>query len=149
MRPTTNWRDRIVPINKKYPIAELMDACPKLPGLTNARRITFEYVMLRAVNDSPTDARALNQADRRHSAKVNLIRSMPGPAHPSNAPATRPLPAFSDIVFNAGYASPERTAARSRHHGCLRPVEEREHPQTQNRALTRRSRRLISRAAPS
>src|SRR5690606_31457101 len=70
---TDELRDRLVPLNRKYPIAELMAACRAYPGLSNARRITFEYVMLKGVNDSPADARALVRLLRNIPAKINLI----------------------------------------------------------------------------
>jgi 23S rRNA (adenine2503-C2)-methyltransferase len=102
-------RDRIVPINKKYPIAELMDACRTYPGLSNARRITFEYVMLKDVNDSPADARALVKLIAGIPAKVNLIPFNAWPGAPFECSTDRAIAAFSDIIFNAGYASPVRT----------------------------------------
>jgi 23S rRNA (adenine2503-C2)-methyltransferase len=102
-------RDRIVPINKKYPIAELMDACRTYPGLSNARRITFEYVMLKGVNDSPADARALVRLIAGVPAKVNLIPFNAWPGAPFECSSDQAIAAFSDIVFNAGYASPVRT----------------------------------------
>ena len=102
-------RDRIVPINKKYPIAELMDACRNYPGLSNARRITFEYVMLKGVNDSPADARALIKLIEGVPAKVNLIPFNAWPGAPFECASDKAIAAFSDIVFNAGYASPVRT----------------------------------------
>jgi 23S rRNA (adenine2503-C2)-methyltransferase len=102
-------RDRIVPINKKYPIAELMDACRNYPGLSNARRITFEYVMLRGVNDSPADAKALVKLISGIPAKVNLIPFNPWPGAPFECSSDAAIAAFSDIVFAAGYASPVRT----------------------------------------
>ncbi|HTH96461.1 MAG TPA: 23S rRNA (adenine(2503)-C(2))-methyltransferase RlmN [Stellaceae bacterium] len=102
-------RDRIVPINKKYPIAELMDACRNYPGLSNARRITFEYVMLKGVNDSPSDARALIKLIAGIPAKVNLIPFNAWPGAPFECASDEAIAAFSDIVFNAGYASPVRT----------------------------------------
>jgi 23S rRNA (adenine2503-C2)-methyltransferase len=102
-------RDRIVPINKKYPIAELMDACRTYPGLSNARRITFEYVMLKGVNDSPSDARALVKLIAGVPAKVNLIPFNAWPGAPFECSSDAAIAAFSDIVFNAGYASPVRT----------------------------------------
>ncbi|HEY2890365.1 MAG TPA: 23S rRNA (adenine(2503)-C(2))-methyltransferase RlmN [Dongiaceae bacterium] len=102
-------RDRIVPINKKYPIAELMDACRNYPGLSNARRITFEYVMLKGVNDSPADARALIKLIEGVPAKVNLIPFNAWPGAPFECATDKAIAAFSDIVFNAGYASPVRT----------------------------------------
>jgi 23S rRNA (adenine2503-C2)-methyltransferase len=106
---TDELRDRIVPINKKYPIAELMDACRTYPGLSNARRITFEYVMLKDVNDSPADARALVRLIAGIPAKVNLIPFNPWPGAPFDCSTDQAIAAFSDIVFNAGYASPVRT----------------------------------------
>jgi 23S rRNA (adenine2503-C2)-methyltransferase len=102
-------RDQIVPINKKYPIGELMDACRSYPGLSNARRITFEYVMLKGVNDSPADARALVRLIAGIPAKVNLIPFNPWPGAPFECSSEAAIAAFSDIVFNAGYASPVRT----------------------------------------
>jgi 23S rRNA (adenine2503-C2)-methyltransferase len=102
-------RDRIVPINKKYPIAELMAALRDYPGLSNARRITFEYVMLRGVNDSPADARALVRLIAGIPAKVNLIPFNPWPGAPFECSSEDAIAAFSDIVFAAGYASPVRT----------------------------------------
>jgi len=102
-------RDRIVPINKKYPIAELMAALRDYPGLSNARRITFEYVMLKGVNDSPADAKALVRLIAGIPAKVNLIPFNPWPGAPFECSSAEAIAAFSDIVFNAGYASPVRT----------------------------------------
>src|SRR6185503_5218792 len=106
---TDELRDRIVPINKKYPIAELLKACRNYPGLNNARRITFEYVMLKDVNDSPADARALVRLLKGIPAKVNLIPFNPWPGAPFERSTPESIAAFSDIVFNAGYASPVRT----------------------------------------
>jgi 23S rRNA (adenine2503-C2)-methyltransferase len=106
---TDALRDRIVPINKKYPIAELMRACREYPGLSNARRITFEYVMLKDVNDSPADARALVALLEDIPAKVNLIPFNPWPGAPFECSSRRAIEAFSQIVFDAGYASPVRT----------------------------------------
>ena len=106
---TDELRDRIVPINKKYPIAELMEACRSYPGLSNARRITFEYVMLKGVNDAPADARALVKLIEGVPAKVNLIPFNPWPGAPFECSSNAAIAAFSDIVFNAGYASPVRT----------------------------------------
>jgi 23S rRNA (adenine2503-C2)-methyltransferase len=106
---TDELRDRIVPINKKYPIAELLQACRNYPGLNNARRITFEYVMLKDVNDSPADARALVRLLKGIPAKVNLIPFNPWPGAPFDRSTPEKIAAFSDIVFNAGYASPVRT----------------------------------------
>jgi len=106
---TDELREKIVPINKKYPIAELMDACRTYPGLSNARRITFEYVMLKGVNDSPADARALIKLIEGVPAKVNLIPFNAWPGAPFECSSNAAIAAFSDIVFEAGYASPVRT----------------------------------------
>ena len=106
---TDEIRDRIVPLNKKYPIRELMQACRDYPGLNNARRITFEYVMLRDVNDSPADARALVQLIKGIPAKVNLIPFNPWPGAPFERSTPEAIKTFSQIVFEAGYASPVRT----------------------------------------
>jgi 23S rRNA (adenine2503-C2)-methyltransferase len=102
-------RDRIVPINRKYPIAMLLDACRNYPGLSNARRITFEYVMLKDVNDSPAEARELVRLLRGIPAKVNLIPFNPWPGAPFECSTDAAIQRFSDIVFDAGYASPVRT----------------------------------------
>jgi 23S rRNA (adenine2503-C2)-methyltransferase len=102
-------RDRIVPINKKYPLAELLEACRTYPGLTNARRITFEYVMLKDVNDSPAEARELVRLLKEIPAKVNLIPFNPWPGAPFEWSTPEAITRFSDIVFDAGYASPVRT----------------------------------------
>ena len=102
-------RDQIVPINRKYPIAELLDACRNYPGLSNARRITFEYVMLIDVNDSPAEARELVRLLRGIPAKVNLIPFNPWPGAPFDCSTDTAIKRFSDIVFAAGYASPVRT----------------------------------------
>ncbi|HEX2580590.1 MAG TPA: 23S rRNA (adenine(2503)-C(2))-methyltransferase RlmN [Dongiaceae bacterium] len=102
-------RDILVPINKKYPIAELLEACRSYPGASNARRITFEYVMLRDVNDSPAEARELVRLLQDIPAKVNLIPFNPWPGAPYERSSPAAIQAFSDIVFRAGYASPVRT----------------------------------------
>jgi 23S rRNA (adenine2503-C2)-methyltransferase len=102
-------RDRIVPINKKYPLEELLEACRTYPGLSNARRITFEYVMLKGVNDSPAEARELVRLLRDIPAKVNLIPFNPWPNAPFECSTPEAIKRFSDIVFDAGYASPVRT----------------------------------------
>jgi 23S rRNA (adenine2503-C2)-methyltransferase len=102
-------RDKLVPLNKKYPIGELMAACRDYPGLSNARRITFEYVMLKGVNDSPAEARALVKLLSGIPAKVNLIPFNPWPGAPFERSTPQAIAAFSDIVFNAGYAAPVRT----------------------------------------
>jgi 23S rRNA (adenine2503-C2)-methyltransferase len=102
-------RDRLVPLNRKYPIAELLDACRSYPGASNARRITFEYVMLKGVNDSPGEARELVRLLAGIPAKVNLIPFNPWPGVPYECSADAAIAAFSDIVFAAGYSAPVRT----------------------------------------
>ncbi|MEM9220890.1 MAG: 23S rRNA (adenine(2503)-C(2))-methyltransferase RlmN [Pseudomonadota bacterium] len=102
-------RNALVPINKKYPIAELMDACRRFPGLSNARRITFEYVMLKGVNDSLADARALVELIRGIPAKINLIPFNAWPGSPYECSSWEAIEAFADVVNRAGYASPVRT----------------------------------------
>jgi 23S rRNA (adenine2503-C2)-methyltransferase len=102
-------RDRLVPLNRKYPIAELLDACRQYPGASNARRITFEYVMLKGVNDSPAEARELVRLLAGIPAKVNLIPFNPWPGAPYECSSDAAIAAFSDIVFAAGYSAPVRT----------------------------------------
>lgn len=102
-------RDEIVPINKKYPIAELLDACRNYPGASNARRITFEYVMLKGVNDSLTDARELVRLVKGIPAKINLIPFNPWPGAPYQCSDWDQIEAFAEVVNRAGYASPVRT----------------------------------------
>jgi 23S rRNA (adenine2503-C2)-methyltransferase len=104
-----NIRDRLVPLNRKYPIAELLEACRTYPGSSNARRITFEYAMLKGVNDSPSDARALVRLLAGIPAKVNLIPFNPWPGAPYECSSDAAIKAFSDIVFAAGYSAPVRT----------------------------------------
>jgi 23S rRNA (adenine2503-C2)-methyltransferase len=102
-------RDQIVPINRKYPLAVLLEACRNYPGLTNARRITFEYVMLKDVNDSPAEARELVRLLKGIPAKVNLIPFNPWPGAPFECSSDAAIKRFSDVVFDAGYSSPIRT----------------------------------------
>ncbi|HKM68682.1 MAG TPA: 23S rRNA (adenine(2503)-C(2))-methyltransferase RlmN, partial [Stellaceae bacterium] len=102
-------RDRLVPLNRKYPIAELLDACRSYPGASNARRITFEYVMLKGINDSPAEARELVRLLAGIPAKVNLIPFNPWPGAPYECSSEAAIAAFSDIVFAAGYSAPVRT----------------------------------------
>jgi 23S rRNA (adenine2503-C2)-methyltransferase len=102
-------RDRLVPLNRKYPIAELLEACRNYPGASNARRITFEYVMLKGVNDSQGDARELVRLLAGIPAKVNLIPFNPWPGAPHECSPDAAIEAFSDIVFAAGYSAPVRT----------------------------------------
>ena len=102
-------RNTLVPLNKKYPIPELLDACRNYPGVSNARRITFEYVMLKGVNDSPAEARELVRLLKGVPAKINLIPFNPWPGTRYECSDWETIEKFSDIVFNAGYASPVRT----------------------------------------
>ena len=102
-------RDTLVPLNKKYPIKDLLAACRDYPGASNARRITFEYVMLKGVNDSPAEARELVRLLKGIPAKINLIPFNPWPGTQYECSDWEKIEAFSDIVFNAGYASPVRT----------------------------------------
>ena len=106
---TDELRNVLVPINKKYPIAELMQACRDYPGLSNARRITWEYVMLKGVNDSPADARALVKLIRGIPSKVNLIPFNPWPGAPFECSDDKTIAAFADILAHAGYTAPVRT----------------------------------------
>ncbi|MBX3520074.1 MAG: 23S rRNA (adenine(2503)-C(2))-methyltransferase RlmN [Xanthobacteraceae bacterium] len=102
-------RDELVPLNKKYPIKELLDACRAYPGASNSRRITFEYVMLKDVNDKPADARELVRLLKGIPAKINLIPFNPWPGTKYECSDWETIEKFSEIVFNAGYASPVRT----------------------------------------
>lgn len=102
-------RDILVPINKKYKIAELLDACRNYPGASNARRITFEYVMLKGVNDSLADAKELVRLLAGIPAKINLIPFNPWPGSPYECSDWEQIEEFAEIVNKAGYASPVRT----------------------------------------
>jgi 23S rRNA (adenine2503-C2)-methyltransferase len=102
-------RDELVPLNRKYPIAELLEACRTYPGASNARRITFEYVMLKGVNDSDADARELVRLLKGVPAKINLIPFNPWPGTRYECSDWERIERFSEIVFRAGYASPVRT----------------------------------------
>jgi 23S rRNA (adenine2503-C2)-methyltransferase len=102
-------RDVLVPINRKYPIAELMAACRAYPGLSNARRITFEYVMLKGVNDSLAEAKALVKLLAGIPAKINLIPFNPWPGAPHECSDWEQIERFAEVVNRAGYASPVRT----------------------------------------
>jgi 23S rRNA (adenine2503-C2)-methyltransferase len=102
-------RDVLVPLNKKYPIAELMAACRAYPGLSNARRITFEYVMLKDVNDSLADARELVRLLSGIPAKINLIPFNPWPGTDYQCSEWEQIERFAEVINRAGYASPIRT----------------------------------------
>jgi 23S rRNA (adenine2503-C2)-methyltransferase len=102
-------RDELVPLNRKYPIAELLDACRNYPGVSNAKRITFEYVMLKDVNDSLADAKALVKLLKGIPAKINLIPFNPWPGTRYECSEWERIEKFSEYIFNAGYSSPVRT----------------------------------------
>jgi 23S rRNA (adenine2503-C2)-methyltransferase len=102
-------RNELVPLNRKYPIAALIEDCRTYPGVSNARRITFEYVMLKGVNDSLADARALVRLLKGIPAKINLIPFNPWPGTRYECSDWDQIEKFSEVVFNAGYASPVRT----------------------------------------
>ena len=102
-------RNELVPLNRKYPIAELLEACRHYPGLSNARRITFEYVMLKGINDSAADAKGLVKLLKGIPAKINLIPFNPWPGSRYECSDWEQIERFSEIIFAAGYASPVRT----------------------------------------
>jgi 23S rRNA (adenine2503-C2)-methyltransferase len=102
-------RNELVPLNRKYPIAELLEACRNYPGVSNARRITFEYVMLKGVNDSLDDAKQLVKLLKGIPAKINLIPFNPWPGSSYDCSDWDQIEKFSEFVFNAGYSSPVRT----------------------------------------
>ena len=102
-------RDRLVPINKRWNIATLLDALRNYPGLSNSERITFEYVMLDGVNDTKEDAHRLVELIRGIPAKINLIPFNEWPGAPYKRSSGNRIHAFADIIHNAGYASPIRT----------------------------------------
>ncbi|MEQ1576847.1 MAG: 23S rRNA (adenine(2503)-C(2))-methyltransferase RlmN [Hyphomicrobium sp.] len=102
-------RDELVPVNRKYPIAQLLEACRTYPGVSNARRITFEYVMLKGINDSLAEARALVRLLAGIPAKINLIPFNPWPGSSFECSEWAAIERFADVVNKAGYASPVRT----------------------------------------
>src|SRR5215470_1212812 len=102
-------RNELVPLNRKYPIAELLQACRDYPGASNARRITFEYVMLKGVNDSLDDAKLLVKMLKGIPAKINLIPFNPWPGTAYECSDWDQIEKFSEYIFNAGYSSPVRT----------------------------------------
>jgi 23S rRNA (adenine2503-C2)-methyltransferase len=106
---TDEIRNKLVPLNKKYPIAELLDACRNYPIASNARRITFEYVMLKDVNDTVADAKRLVKLLEGIPAKVNLIPFNPWPGTAYECSEWETIEAFAEILNRAGYASPVRT----------------------------------------
>jgi 23S rRNA (adenine2503-C2)-methyltransferase len=102
-------RDEIVPLNRKYPIAEVIAACRRYPAASNARRITFEYIMLKGVNDSEADARELVRLISGIPAKVNLIPFNPWPGSAFETSTRASIDRFARIVMDAGFSSPVRT----------------------------------------
>lgn len=102
-------RNELVPLNRKYPIKELLQACRDYPGASNARRITFEYVMLKGVNDSLDDAKLLVKMLKGIHAKINLIPFNPWPGTAYECSDWDQIEKFSEYIFNAGYSSPVRT----------------------------------------
>lgn len=106
---TDEIRDVIVPLNKKYPIKDLLDACRRYPSGKNSRRITFEYVMLKGINDSIADAKTLIKLLDGIPAKVNLIPFNPWPGAPYECSTNEAIQAFSQTIFDAGLAAPVRT----------------------------------------
>jgi len=108
---TKEVRDEIVPLNRKYGIEELLQACADYPGANNARRITFEYVMLKDKNDSDADARELVRLLKHYDlpAKVNLIPFNPWPGAPYDTSTPERIKRFSNIIFEAGISAPTRT----------------------------------------
>jgi 23S rRNA (adenine2503-C2)-methyltransferase len=105
---TDELRDQIVPINRRYPLKELLKACREYPGASNSRRITFEYVMLKGVNDSQADAKQLVRLLKGIPAKINLIPFNPWPGAPFECSDWNTIETFGDIVNAAGYSSPVR-----------------------------------------
>ena len=102
-------RDEIVPLNRKYPIEEVIAACRRYPAASNARRITFEYIMLKGINDTPADARELIRLIAGIPAKVNLIPFNPWPGSPYETSSNSAIDRFAKIVMEAGFSSPVRT----------------------------------------
>jgi 23S rRNA (adenine2503-C2)-methyltransferase len=102
-------RGQLVPINKKWPLQDLLAACRAYPGLSNAKRITFEYVMLKGVNDSVADAKALVRLLAKIPAKINLIPFNPWPGAPFECSDWEQIEKFAEVVNRAGYASPVRS----------------------------------------
>ncbi len=101
-------RNELVPLNRKYPIGPLLEACRRYPGLSNAKRITFEYVMLKGVNDSIGEAHELVRLLAGIPAKINLIPFNPWPGSPYTCSSRRTIEAFAEVINRAGYASPVR-----------------------------------------
>ena len=102
-------RNEIVPINRKYPLKELIQAVRDYPGLSNAKRVTWEYVMLKGVNDSVADARELLRLIKGIPSKINLIPFNPWPGSPYDCSSDEQIKKFADVIWNAGYSAPIRT----------------------------------------
>jgi 23S rRNA (adenine2503-C2)-methyltransferase len=107
--PDDDTRDVIMPINKKYPLKDLMQACRSYPGTSNARRITFEYVMLKGLNDTPAHARALVKLVRGVPCKFNLIPFNPWPGTPYECSDNDVIQKFAQTLWDAGFTAPIRT----------------------------------------
>jgi 23S rRNA (adenine2503-C2)-methyltransferase len=107
--PDDDTRNVIMPINKKYPLKELMRACRDYPGASNARRITFEYVMLKGLNDSPAHARALIKLVKGIPCKFNLIPFNPWPGTPYECSDEDVIQTFAQVLWDAGFTAPIRT----------------------------------------
>jgi 23S rRNA (adenine2503-C2)-methyltransferase len=107
--PDDDTRDVIMPINKKYPLKDLMQACRSYPGASNARRITFEYVMLKGLNDTPAHARALVKLVRGVPCKFNLIPFNPWPGTPYECSDNDVIQKFAQTLWDAGFTAPIRT----------------------------------------
>jgi 23S rRNA (adenine2503-C2)-methyltransferase len=106
---TDEIRDKLVPINKRWPLADLLDALRSYPKVSNSERITFEYVMLDGVNDSDEDAHRLIKLIEGIPAKINLIPFNEWPGAPYKRSSNNRIRRFADIIYKAGYASPIRT----------------------------------------
>ena len=106
---TDEIRNKLVPINKKWNIAQLLETLKSYPKVSNSERITFEYVMLKGVNDSDEDARRLVQLIKGIPAKINLIPFNEWPGSPFERSDWKQINSFADIIYKAGYASPIRT----------------------------------------
>ncbi|MBT4464872.1 MAG: 23S rRNA (adenine(2503)-C(2))-methyltransferase RlmN, partial [Rhodospirillaceae bacterium] len=105
---TDELRDIIMPINKKYPLKELVQACREYPGSNNARRITFEYIMLDGINDSPADAKQLARLVKGIPAKFNLIPFNKWPGADYDCSSDKAMSRFAEILNDAGYSAPVR-----------------------------------------
>jgi len=123
---TDELRDQLVPLNRKYPLRELLEACRNYPGLSNARRITFEYVMLKGVNDSLADAKALVRLLKGIPAKINLIPFNPWPGTTYECSDWEQIEKFSEIIFQRRLFLAGAHATRPRYSCRLRPAQKRD-----------------------